>query len=209
MNQNEIVQEEPKLYAGKYKSVEELEKGYCHSLQSLNEIKSQLKSFSAPEEYVVADDIHTHHEIISRAKELAKSTGLSQSQFDAVVRKMDEKNRDSIEKFEESKKKAGEKLDILEDYVSRHYPKKLKSTIINSLLMDPQALDEVLKHRDVKLNSQIPGINSARGAYFLTNDETEKEKMVKAMHTYKSNPSKENLDSYMKLVELVAKNKKM
>ena len=208
MNQNEIVQEEPKLYAGKYKSVEELEKGYCHSLQSLNEIKSELKSFTAPEEYVIPD-VKTHHEIISRAKELAKSTGLSQSQFDAVVRKMDEKNRDSIEKFEESKKRAGEKLDILEDYVSRHYPKKLKSTIINSLVMDPEAMDEALKHRESMLNTQVPGIHSARGASFSTNDKTEKEKMIEAMRNYNSNPTKENLDYYMKRIESVAKNKKV
>lgn len=208
MNQNEIVQEEPKLYAGKYKSVEELEKGYCHSLQSLNEIKSELKSFTAPEEYVIPD-VKTHHEIISRAKELAKSTGLSQSQFDAVVRKMDEKNRDSIEKFEESKKRAGEKLDILEDYVSRHYPKKLKSTIINSLVMDPEAMDEALKHRESMLNTQVPGIHSARGASFSTNDKTEKEKMIEAMIRYNTNPTKENLDDYMNRVESVAKNKKV
>lgn len=208
MNQNEIVQEEPKLYAGKYKSVEELEKGYCHSLQSLNEIKSELKSFTAPEEYVIPD-VKTHHEIISRAKELAKSTGLSQSQFDAVVRKMDEKNRDSIEKFEESKKRAGEKLDILEDYVSRHYPKKLKSTIINSLLMDSEAMDEALKHRESMLNTQVPGIHSARGASFSTNDKTEKEKMIEAMIRYNTNPTKENLDDYMNRVESVAKNKKV
>ena len=208
MNQNEIVQEEPKLYAGKYKSVEELEKGYCHSLQSLNEIKSELKSFTAPEEYVIPD-VKTHHEIISRAKELAKSTGLSQSQFDAVVRKMDEKNRDSIEKFEESKKRAGEKLDILEDYVSRHYPKKLKSTIINSLLMDSEAMDEALKHRESMLNTQVPGIHSARGSSFSTNDKTEKEKMIEAMIRYNTNPTKENLDDYMNRVESVAKNKKV
>ena len=208
MNQNEIVQEEPKLYAGKYKSVEELEKGYCHSLQALNEIKSELKSFTAPEEYIIPD-VKTHHEIISRAKELAKSTGLSQSQFDAVVRKMDEKNRDSIEKFEESKKRAGEKLDILEDYVSRHYPKKLKSTIINSLVMDPEAMDEALKHRESMLNTQVPGIHSARGASFSTNDKTEKEKMIEAMRNYNSNPTKENLDYYMKRIESVAKNKKV
>lgn len=208
MNQNEIVQEEPKLYAGKYKSVEELEKGYCHSLQALNEIKSELKSFTAPEEYVIPD-VKTHHEIISRAKELAKSTGLSQSQFDAVVRKMDEKNRDSIEKFEESKKRAGEKLDILEDYVSRHYPKKLKSTIINSLLMDSEAMDEALKHRESMLNTQVPGIHSARGASFSTNDKTEKEKMIEAMIRYNTNPTKENLDDYMNRVESVAKNKKV
>ena len=208
MNQNEIVQEEPKLYAGKYKSVEELEKGYCHSLQSLNEIKSELKSFTAPEEYVIPD-VKTHHEIISRAKELAKSTGLSQSQFDAVVRKMDEKNRDSIEKFEESKKRAGEKLDILEDYVSRHYPKKLKSTIINSLVMDPEAMDEALKHRESMLNTQVPGIHSARGSSFSTNDNKEKEKMIEAMIRYNTNPTKENLDDYMNRVESVAKNKKV
>lgn len=208
MNQNEIVQEEPKLYAGKYKSVEELEKGYCHSLQALNEIKSELKSFTAPEEYIIPD-VKTHHEIISRAKELAKSTGLSQSQFDAVVRKMDEKNRDSIEKFEESKKRAGEKLDILEDYVSRHYPKKLKSTIINSLLMDSEAMDEALKHRESMLNTQVPGIHSARGASFSTNDKTEKEKMIEAMIRYNTNPTKENLDDYMNRVESVAKNKKV
>ena len=208
MNQNEIVQEEPKLYAGKYKSVEELEKGYCHSLQALNEIKSELKSFTAPEEYIIPD-VKTHHEIISRAKELAKSTGLSQSQFDAVVRKMDEKNRDSIEKFEESKKRAGEKLDILEDYVSRHYPKKLKSTIINSLLMDSEAMDEALKHRESMLNTQVPGIHSARGSSFSTNDNKEKEKMIEAMRNYNSNPTKENLDYYMKRIESVAKNKKV
>ena len=208
MNQNEIVQEEPKLYAGKYKSVEELEKGYCHSLQALNEIKSELKSFTAPEEYIIPD-VKTHHEIISRAKELAKSTGLSQSQFDAVVRKMDEKNRDSIEKFEESKKRAGEKLDILEDYVSRHYPKKLKSTIINSLVMDPEAMDEALKHRESMLNTQVPGIHSARGASFSTNDNKEKEKMIEAMIRYNTNPTKENLDDYMNRVESVAKNKKV
>ncbi|MEN9450047.1 MAG: hypothetical protein RJA83_661 [Pseudomonadota bacterium] len=208
MNQNEIVQEEPKLYAGKYKSVEELEKGYCHSLQALNEIKSELKSFTAPEEYIIPD-VKTHHEIISRAKELAKSTGLSQSQFDAVVRKMDEKNRDSIEKFEESKKRAGEKLDILEDYVSRHYPKKLKSTIINSLVMDPEAMDEALKHRESMLNTQVPGIHSARGSSFSTNDNKEKEKMIEAMRNYNSNPTKENLDYYMKRIESVAKNKKV
>jgi hypothetical protein len=209
MNQNEIVQEEPKLYAGKYKSVEELEKGYRHSLETISEAKSKLESYKVPEEYTVPD-VKTHHEIISRAKELAKSTGLSQSQFEAVVRKMDEKNKASIEKFEESKKRVGEKLDILEDYVSRNYPQKLKSTIINSLVMDQEAMDEALKHRESMLNTQVPGIHSARGASFSTgNDETEKEKMIKAWRLQKTNPTKDNIDDYLKIVASFVNKKKM
>ena len=75
--------------------------------------------------------------------------------------------------------------------------------------MDPEAMDEALKHRESMLNTQVPGIHSARGASFSTNDKTEKEKMIEAMIRYNTNPTKENLDDYMNRVESVAKNKKV
>lgn len=47
-------EEQPKLYAGKYKSVEELEKAYKNSAKVFNDNKTlqeRLKNYEVPESY--------------------------------------------------------------------------------------------------------------------------------------------------------------
>ncbi len=200
-----IVTESPKLYAGKYKSVEELEKAYKSSAGVFNEnktLKEQLKSFEVPENYSLPESLSLHEQEIQGLQNIAKTAGLNQEQFNKTLLKMQEQQQQCQIQLEERKKMLGDTLNVIEDYVTKIYPSTLHSTILNTLIGDENAMSEALKHRNQILNSQVPGLGSQRANLFDPTDG--KEELANIAKEFRKNPSEKNRKRYINLANEVA-----
>lgn len=201
-----IVTESPKLYAGKYKSVEELEKAYKSSAGVFNEnktLKEQLKSFEVPENYSLPESLSLHEQEIQGLQNIAKTAGLNQEQFNKTLLKMQEQQQQCQIQLEERKKMLGDTLNVIEDYVTKTYPSTLHSTILNTLIGDENAMTEALKHRDQLLNTQVPGLNNQRVSF--SDPEDAKEALAKISNEFHQNPTEKNRKRYINLANEVAK----
>ena len=196
---------ESKLYAGKYKSVEELEKAYKSSAGVFNEnktLKEQLKSFAVPENYSLPESISLHEQEIQGLQNIAKTAGLNQEQFNKTLIQMQEQQQQYQEKLEQRKKILGNKLNVIEDYVKKTYPSTLHSTILNTLIGDENAMSDALKHRNQLLSSQVPGLGSQRANF---SDPTDgKEELANIANEFRKNPSEKNRNRYINLANEVA-----
>jgi hypothetical protein len=145
-----IVEETQKLYAGKYKSVEELEKAYKNSAKVFNDNKAlqeRLKNYEVPENYNLPD-VSLPKTMLQEIDGLAKAAGLSQDQFNKTLYAMAEQQNHYQAQLEDKKKTLGDKLNVVQDYVTKTYPTSLHNTILNTLIGDEHAMTEALKHRD-------------------------------------------------------------
>jgi len=161
---------EPKLYAGKYKTVEDLEKAYGNSVTAIVEkskLEKELESYKAPEDYTVPDGLSFREEDIQEVKHIAKTAEMSQKQFEKTITEMHSKVTENVEaqkRFIEDRKKSigDEKINLLTDYVDKYYPSSVKDVVLNKLLKDESAMNDALKDREARLNTQAPGVG--RGA---------------------------------------------
>lgn len=172
---------ETKLYAGKFKTVEELEQGYKSSLPAFQEnetLKQKLKDVSTvPDTYMHPDDAQIEDQYKADIQARAKEAGLTQAQYERLAR--NEKNRIDAQQqsFENARKEVGEQtLNILKDYITKHYPKELEQTMLNTFIKDKAARQAALSHRDTLLNNQVPGMNKTPPAtgYMVTDDDVNK-----------------------------------
>ncbi|MDQ8039633.1 MAG: hypothetical protein REH83_04430 [Rickettsiella sp.] len=196
---------EPKLYAGKYKSVEELEKAYKNSAKVFNENKAlqdKLKSLEAPESYNLPESISLPTQEIQGLQNIAKTAGLNQEQFNKTLSAMTEQQQYYQSQLEERKKTLGYKLAIVEDYVTKTYPSSLQTTILNTLIGDENAMSDALKHRDQLLNSQVPGLSNQRAN--LPDPYEGKNELLKVAKEYERDPSDKNRKRYINLASEVA-----
>lgn len=197
--------EPPKLYAGKYHSVEELEKAYKNSAKVFNENKAlheKLKHYEPPESYTMPDLLDLPDSVIQEMQSLAKVAGLNQIQFNQTLHAMQTQQQHYQTQLETRKKNLGDKLMILEDYVSKTYPTTLHTTILNTLLGDEIAMSDALKHRDQCLNSQVPGLSSQRAN--LSDPHEGQQEMLKMAKEYEKNPTDKNRQRYINLAKEVA-----
>jgi hypothetical protein len=158
---------EPKLWAGKYKSPEDLEEGYNkirNTYTENQELKKQLQSFTTvPDDYQTTD-VGLRQEQIQELKQIAKNAGLNQDQFFKTAKEMQDRINYQFEILEQRKKEIGEKdLNLLTDYVSKQYPEKLQETVLNKIIKDKEAMTEAMNHRSKILNSQVPGMDTGTG----------------------------------------------
>ncbi|WP_218814589.1 hypothetical protein [Rickettsiella endosymbiont of Dermanyssus gallinae] len=126
-----VVTEPPKLYAGKYKSVEELEKAYKNSAKVFNEnkiLQEKLKSYEVPENYSLPE-VSLAEPVLYDIQQLAKSAGLNQEQFNKTLLSMQEQQLQYQNQLEERKKQLGSQLKVVEDYVTKIYPAALHNTV--------------------------------------------------------------------------------
>ena len=197
--------EPPKLYAGKYKSVEELEKAYKHSAKVFNDNKAlqeKLKSYDPPESYSLPESITLPEPEIKGLESIAKSAGLNQEQFTKTLTAVSEQQQQYQNRIEERKKILGDKLNIVQDYVTKTYPASLHSTILTTLLGDENAMLDALKHRDQLLNSQVPGLRSQRAN--LSDPYEGKSELLKLAKEYERDPSDKNRKRYINLASEIA-----
>ncbi|HEY2567209.1 MAG TPA: hypothetical protein VGH95_05860 [Candidatus Aquirickettsiella sp.] len=199
------VEEQPKLYAGKYKSVEELEKAYKNSAKVFNDNKAlqeRLKNYEVPESYHLPD-VSLPETMLQEIEGLAKAANLSQEQFNKTLYAMAEQQNHYQAQLENKKKTLGSKLSLVQDYVIKNYPVSLQSTVLNTIIGDENAITEALKHRDQLLNSQVPGLSNQQAN--LSDPYDGQQEMLKAAKEYEKNPNVKNREKFINLAQEVSK----
>lgn len=156
---------QPKKFAGKFDTVEDLERAYNEVGQTLREnanLKSEITQLrSAPNEYKLPDGVLLQTDDLNDLKQIAKSANLSQEHFEKVASQMSERAKANQERFDNRKKELGEeKLNVLSDFVKKTYPQNVQDAILNKCIEDTDAMSQILNQRDKMLNSKAPGIDS-------------------------------------------------
>jgi len=166
---------EVKLYAGKFKTVEELEAGYKNSLPTFQENESLKKKLDdvtkVPDEYLTPSDIALHENDLAEIKRIAKNSGLTQAQYDKLARETNARTQANIQSFENAKKELGaDKLNLIQDFVKKQYGDKVSDALMKSVITNKELREEILNQRTAALNSAAPGMGraSGSGSYLVT-----------------------------------------
>jgi hypothetical protein len=181
MTTDQTNQDEQKLYAGKFKTVEELEAGYKNSLPTFQEneaLKKQLADATkVPEVYLNPEDVAgIEANRIADIQARAKEAGMTQAQYEKFLRSDKARVDQNQQSFEKMRKDVGEEtLNLLTDYVSKNYPKEMHDNMIKSFIVNKEARTAALNHRNQLLNNQVPGMNRpAAGGYRVTQEDVNK-----------------------------------
>jgi hypothetical protein len=163
------------LYAGKFKTVGELEAGYKNSLPTFQEnenLKKQLEQMTkVPEMYNTPADIALHESDLSAVQHEAKSSGLTQAQYEKLVRERNALSLSKHQSYEQAKKDLGaDNLNMLQDFIKKTYPEKAAEVLLRQAIMNKELRESIFSQRSEMLNSSIPGTNriSVDGKYNIT-----------------------------------------
>lgn len=164
-----------KLYAGKFKTVEELETGYKNSLPTFQEnenLKKQLQeSTKVPDLYNVPADIALHESDIEIVKLEAKNSALTQNQFEKLIRERNARSAAKHQKYEQSKHELGaDNINLLQDFLTKTYPAKVAEKLLDDAISNKEIRETLMAERTKSLNSTVPGSSrvSTGGAYAVT-----------------------------------------
>lgn len=168
------------LYAGKFKSVEELEAGYKASLPTFQEneaLKRQLQEHTdVPADYLMPAELQHDESRVNELKSRAKDAGLTQKQYEKLL--FSDKQRVEANKvtYENSLKEIGdENLNLLKDYVSKNYPQGLQDQMMKTCISDKGAREAAMNHRAQLLNTQSAGVRRVTaGGYTVTDSDVNK-----------------------------------
>lgn len=202
-----LVSSEPKLLAGKYKSVDELEKAYNSSATVIREERSKReqleKQFSVPEVYEMSNELPLRENEWQDIKALAKTARLTQDQFNTTAQEMSHRVMAQAQELADAKSAIGqEKINVLNDYVEKHYPQALRETVLNKIIKDGNAMNDALKHRDSLLNSTVPGVS--QGSIGATESRYDgQSELTKAALQYQKQPNAANKERYINLAREV------
>ena len=206
-----VIEEEPKLYAGKFATVEELEKGYNSSLPvhiKNKELEEKLSRMTAiPEQYTLPEGIELDENAINDIVSLSKNAGLNQDQFNLAADKLYKANTDYRNKIEERKASVGEeKLNLVNSYINdnlKGLSDSIKGDILTKVITDESSLSAVLDSRANKLNTSVPGMdaNSTPGKKF----DMDAQLREASMETTRDPGSAEKRARYIELCNQTAK----
>jgi len=162
-----MTEETEVLYAGKFKSVEELEKGYKESLsvhvknKELEEKLSQMQT--VPDSYNIPENSILDSKQLAELTEVAKNSKMSQEQFDAAINSLASNAKQQESQWETRKKLIGEQnINVLKKYVDENfstYDERFRSQMLNQIILDDATMEKAMEDREKRLNSSIPGIN--------------------------------------------------
>jgi hypothetical protein len=155
----------PKLYAGKFKSVEDLENGYKQSLplyQKNQELESQIKQHTyVPEDYKLPENVKMRDTQINELKKLAKNAGLNEDQFSRAALSVNDNIQNQMKAFEERQKSVGEeKMNLTKSFVDKRFEgfsDDFKTNVLNQIIMDDNTMNDALRQREQDLNTAVPG----------------------------------------------------
>jgi hypothetical protein len=171
----------PVLYAGKFKTVEELEAGYNSSarvFQENEDLKKRVEeSTKVPDEYQTPADLALHDNDVAQLKAAAKESGLTQAQFERLAKKQTETVQAKLQDFENAKKDMGaDNLNLLQDFLNKTYPDKVAEKMLKEAIKDKDLRAQLLDQRTKMLNSSVPGSNKvSTGTYNdVTHDDVHK-----------------------------------
>lgn len=162
-----MTEETEVLYAGKFKSVEELEKGYKESLsvhvknKELEEKLSQMQT--VPDSYNIPENSILDSKQLAELTEVAKNSKMSQEQFDAAINSLASNAKQQESQWETRKKLIGEQnINVLKKYVDENfstYDERFRGQMLNQIILDDATMEKAMEDREKRLNSSIPGIN--------------------------------------------------
>lgn len=202
-------QNEEKLYAGKFKTVEDLEVGYKNSAAVYDENENLKKKLtevtSVPDDYQTPTDLALPDDHVGTIKEIAKNAGLTQAQYEKLARESKARNETSVAQFKQAEKDLGEEtLNVLKDYVTKYYPAKVADGVLKQLVIDKEARAAAMTHRQSLLNNTMPGMSRvSHGGYNVTREDVLKarEKVQKFPQDMKAR------DAYLNLTAQLANQK--
>jgi uncharacterized protein (UPF0335 family) len=163
----------PVLYAGKFKTIEDLEAGYNNSAKVYQENEDLKRKFEettkVPEDYAIPQGIELHEDDIANIKRTAKESGLTQAQFDKLASVQNSTVKSKLESFESAKKEIGaDNLNMLQDFVGKNYPAKVAEKMLKEAIKDKDLRAELLDLRTKSLDSSIPGSNRVNVSNYTT-----------------------------------------
>ncbi len=190
-----------KLYAGKFKTIEDLEAGYKNSAVVYDENESLKKRVTelstTPDTYQNPSDIELDANRIADIQARAKESNMTQAQYEKFLRGDKARVDNHKQNFENAKKEVGEEtLNLLTDYVSKHYPKELQQNMLNTFIANKEARQAALNHRSQLLNNQIPGLNKTPAINYHVSDED----VRKAYSQKEKTKMTKDIDRYLNLV---------
>ena len=156
------------LYCNKYKTPEELAKGYSEQqkyINSLTEAKKEqearLAALAPPNEYSVPKTLAGAR--ADALKVIAKNSNLTQTQLDAIANTILDSDRKVAAALDAKKASLGDRYDLLKHSAELQYPgnKSLQEAVVNTALQDQTAADALLERRDDLLRSTLPNSTSA------------------------------------------------
>ena len=153
------------LYAGKFKTVEELEAGYNNAAKVYQDNADLQKKYEeaqnalkAPDDYQIPQGIELHDNDIRDLKDSAKNSGLTQAQFDKLVSVQNSKVKSKFESFENAKKEIGaDNLNLLQEFIGKNYPEKAAAAMLKEAIKNKDVRESILAQRTAALNSSAPG----------------------------------------------------
>jgi hypothetical protein len=150
------------LYAGKFKTVEELEAGYKNSLPVFQENENLKKKFEEvtkiPDEYMTPADIALHENDVKEIKLIAKNSGLTQSQYEKLARETNSRTVAAQQSFETARKELGsDNLNLIQDFVKKQYGDKVSDALMKSVITNKELREDILAQRQKALSSVVPG----------------------------------------------------
>lgn len=201
----------PKLWAGKYKTPEEMEEAikakdneYGKLYEEHDGIKKKYDEISkVPDKYAVPDGMVLRQNEIQEIEQLAKNAGLTQAQFEKTALDMQARIQSSVNAMIQAKEKVGQdKIAIIQDHIKKHYPESLQEVVFNKVLMDEKARTDILSEREKKLNSEVPGMD--KGSTQGSGEKRDGDKELKeAFDAYHKNPSERTRKKYLDVVREV------
>lgn len=171
---------EEKLYAGKFKTVEDLEQGYKNSAVIYDEnekLKKQVSELSeTPTDYFNPSDVTLEESRINDIKTRAREAGMTQTQYEKFLRGDKARIEQHQQNYEKSRKEVGdETINILQDYVNKNYPKELSENMMKTFVQNKDARQAALRHREQILNNTVPGMNKTPAlGYAITQEDINK-----------------------------------
>jgi len=166
-----VLDDTPKLYAGKFKSVEDLEHGYKQNsglYQRNKELEAEIQKLkSVPDDYSVPKDVALRDAQVNELKMIAKRAGLNEDQFAGAAQALNENASQQLNAFAERKESLGEeKLNLLKGFVEKNFngfDNNFRETMFNQIIRDDKTMSDAMQQREQQLNSQVPGMSGTAG----------------------------------------------
>lgn len=209
-NQGSSTENNTKLYAGKYKSVEELSNAYENLQQKYSQTSDEKKRleerYRAPDDYRVSATHALSENELSQVREEAKLASLNQEQFDVLVKRKSDEAINRKQRADKIREELGdEKINVLKDYVAKNYPPAIGKEMLEKVILDEKLRTEAFQHRDLTLSNTSPGIGTTSDVYAKVT-KTELEEL--AIKVDKNPANLELRDLYLKKLGIYSKQKK-
>ncbi len=195
-----------KLYAGKFKTVEELEAGYNNAAkvyQENEDIKSKYtQATTVPDDYQVPANVSLHDNDVAQLKQAAKESGLTQVQFEKLTLKQNDSARSKMDAFENSKKEIGaDNLNLLQDFIAKTYPEKAGEALLKEAIKNKDVRESIMAQRTAALNSSTPGVGRVSASNY--NNVTHQD-VIKARETMTQCRGKARVEAQKRYIALSA-----